>query len=297
MRPLTRCRTLKHYQQKMMLQPPSLVNLQACRLLFQSFVPRKHIHFHMTGRVLDRILDAVDQEAKNTAQKQHRQVGWISHLDTEQAVFTLASTQKHDLSTYIEHKLREMYCARHGVTLACSHTQYALYANTVMRAELLWSVHLHTVTQRHHIQHLPEAKCTLCKLPITNTHAQADRPLFLRTWYIYIKRGHFLPSLNASWHKSLPTPRGTLIATPIGHIVFLVNPDGCMRVSHDLRVIGVTGEVSSLSMHMATKHGATNTMMTRNLGFFLTTWYKVQHSATQSARHDITHPHQSGESA
>ena len=143
--------------------------LQACRLLVKSFVPPKHTHSHRTGTVLYRILDAVDQEAKNTVQKKQRQVGWITDLDTEQAIFTVTGSQKHDLSTYIEHKLQEMYSTQHGVTYACRHTQYALYASTVMRGELLWSVHLQTVTQRHHIQHLSDAKCTLCRLPITHT--------------------------------------------------------------------------------------------------------------------------------
>ena len=199
--------------------------------------------------MLDRILDAVDQEAKNTAQKQQRQVGWITDLDTEQAVFTVTGTQKHDLSMYIERKLREIYCTQYGVTCARNHTQYALYANIVMRGELLWSVHLHTVTQRHHMQHLSETRCTVCKLPITHAHTQADCPLlFLRTWFLYIKLSHLLPALNPSWHTCLPTPLGTLIATPAGHL--------------NLCVISLTGEVSSQSMHQAAEHGATNTMMT-----------------------------------
>ena len=57
-----------------------------------------------------------------------------------------------------------------------------------------------------------------------------------------------------------------------------VNPVKYMRVPHNLCVIGLKGEFSSQSMHMATKHGATNTMMTRILGCLLTTWYKVQHT-------------------
>ena len=179
---------------------------------------------------------------------------------------------------YIECKLREMYCTQHGLTYARSHTQYALYANTVMRGELLWSVHLHTVTQRYHTQHLSDTKCTLCKLPITHTHAQADSPLlFLRTWFLYIKLSHLLPSLNPSWHQSLPTPWGTLIATPMGHLVLSVKPVKYLRIPHDLCVINLTGEVSSRPMHEAAEHGATNTMMTRVLGSLLTTWYEVQH--------------------
>ena len=190
----------------------------------------------------------------------------------------LTGTQKHDLSTYIEHKLQEMYSTRHVVAYTRHHTQYALYVSTVMRGELLWSVHLHIVTQRHHMQHLSHTKCTLCRLPITHTHAHADRPiLFLRTWYICVKLSHLLPSMNLSWHRSLFTPWGILVATPIGHIVLLVNPVKYIRVPHDLCVIGLIGEVSSQSMHMATKHGSTNTMMTRILGSLLTTWSKIQH--------------------
>ena len=151
-------------------------------------------------------------------------MGWIRDLDIEQAVFTITSTQKHDLLTYMEHKLQQMYCTRHGVAYAHHHTQYALYANTVMRGELIWSVHLHTITQRHHIQHPSDTKCTLCRLSITHTHAHADCPLlFLRTWYIYVKLSHLLPSLDASWHRSLPTPCGILVATPTGCIVLSVN--------------------------------------------------------------------------
>ena len=147
-----------------------------------------------------------------------------------------------------------------------------------MRGELLWSVHLHTVTQRHHVQHVSDIKCTLCKLPITEAHAQADCPLlFLRTWFLCIKRSYLLPVLNPSWQKCLPAPWGTLLATPTGHLFLMVNPIKYMRMPHDLCVIKLTGEVSSQSMHQAAEHGATNTMMTRVLGSLLTTWYKVQH--------------------
>ena len=66
--------------------------LQACRLLVKCFVAPKHMHSHRTGTVLDRILDAVDQEAKNTAQKQQRQVGWITDLDVQQAVSMVTYT-------------------------------------------------------------------------------------------------------------------------------------------------------------------------------------------------------------
>ena len=120
--------------------------------------------------------------------------------------------------------------------------------------------------------------CTLCKLPITQAHAQADCPLlFLITWFLCIKLSHLLPVLNPSWHKCLPTPWGTLLATPTGHLVSTVNPIKYMRMPHDLCIINLTGEVSSHSMHQAAEHGASNTMMTRVLGFLLTTWYKVQH--------------------
>ena len=190
----------------------------------------------------------------------------------------MTGTQKHDLSKYIERKPREMYCTQLGVSYARNHTQYALYANTVMKGELLWSVHLHAVTQRHHMQHPSDTKCTICKLPITHTHAQAGCPLlFLRTWYLYVKLTHLLPALNPSWRTCLPTPWGTLIVTPVGHLVFTVNPITYMRIPHDLCAISLTGKVSCQSMHHAQRHGATHTMMVRVLGSLLTTWHKVQH--------------------
>ena len=133
--------------------------------------------------------------------------------------------------------------------------------------------HCHTETS-----HATTVKCTLCKLPITHTHAQANCPLFfLQTWFLYIKLSHLLPALNPSWHKCLPTPWGTLIATPAGHLVVTDNPGKYMRIPHDLCEISLPGEISSQSMHQAAEHGATNTMMTRVLGSLLTTWYKVQH--------------------
>ena len=246
--------------------------LQACRLLVTSFVPPKHIHSHRRGTVLDRILDAVDQEAKNTTQKQQRQVGWITYLDTVQAFFTVIGTQKHDLSMYIERKLQEMYCTQHGVTYAHSHTQYALYANIVMRGELLWLVHLHTITQRHHMQHLSDTKCTLCKLPITTHMLQQT------AHSSSCEHGSCTSSiLESVMAQKRVTPWGTLIATPMGHLVLSVNPVKYMRIPHDLCVINLTGEVSSRSMHQAAEHGATNTMMPQVLGSLLTTWYKVQH--------------------
>ena len=252
--------------------------LQACRHMVKSFASPKHIHSHRRGTVLDRILDAVDQEAKNTALKQQRHIGWIIDLDAEQVVFTVTGTQKHDLSKYIERKLREMYCTQHGVSCAHNHTRYALYANIVMMGEFLWSVHLHTVTQRHHMQHLTDTKCTICKLPITRTHAPADCPLlFLRTWYLYVKLSHLLRALNPTWNTCLPTPWGTLVVTPMGYLVFTVHPVGYLRIPHDLCTVSLIGEVSSQSMHHAKKHGATHTMMIRVLGSLLTTWHKVQH--------------------
>ena len=108
---------------------------------------------------------------------------------------------------YIQRKLREMYCTQYEVTYAHNHTQYALYANTVMRSE--WSLHLRTMTQRHHMQHVSDTKCTLCKLPTSHEACPSRLPTPLPPkWFLYIKNSHLLPPLNPSWHKSLPIPLG-----------------------------------------------------------------------------------------
>ena len=115
----------------------------------------------------------------------------------------------------------------------------------------------------------------MCDTPLSASHVLHDCPLrVLTAWHVCVKLCLLIPSLNPCWHRCFPTPCGVLVQTTKGLLLLSDQGTGSFRFPHEQFHFSVFGEISSLSVHIAMEHGATELM-----GFWDRSLYKLHHQS------------------
>ena len=113
--------------------------LVACRSLVRNTAPLQNLYSHLTGTFLDRVMDAVDDLAREVGMSQTPWYGWIPELQELPVLFTRNERQVQDFQAFLKKK-KISTCVLHHLQIPYHprSPNLLLYERVVMTGAIKW---------------------------------------------------------------------------------------------------------------------------------------------------------------